>query len=47
MLGRLLARERWIAFLATPATLLHWHRELVARRWDVSDYGTRPARLAA
>jgi transposase InsO family protein len=33
MLARLLPRERWGAFLVTPATLLRWHRELVARRW--------------
>src|SRR5919107_5337544 len=33
MLARLLPRERWAAFLVTPATLLRWHRELVARRW--------------
>src|SRR3954466_7919097 len=32
-LARLLPRERWAAFLVTPATLLRWHRELVARRW--------------
>ena len=33
VLGRLLPRKRWAAFLVTPATLLRWHRELVARRW--------------
>src|SRR3954452_6198776 len=33
MLARLLPRERWPVFLVTPATLLRWHRELVARRW--------------
>ena len=33
MLARLLSRERWSAFLVTPATLLRWHRELVRRRW--------------
>src|SRR5947209_9406703 len=32
-LARLLSRERWSAFLVTPATLLRWHRELVRRRW--------------
>jgi transposase InsO family protein len=32
-LAKLLPRERWDAFLVTPATLLRWHRELVARRW--------------
>ena len=28
VLARLLPRERWRAFLVTPATLLRWHREL-------------------
>jgi putative transposase len=32
-LAKLLPRERWVAFLVTPSTLLRWHRELVARRW--------------
>src|SRR3989441_11365164 len=32
-LAKLLSRERWSAFLVTPATLLRWHRELVRRRW--------------
>src|SRR5215203_5840827 len=33
VLARLLPRERWSAFLVTPATLLRWHRDLVRRRW--------------
>ncbi len=32
-LSRLLPRGRWGAFGVTPATLLTWHRSLVARRW--------------
>ena len=28
-----LPRRAWSSFLVTPATLLRWHRELVARRW--------------
>jgi putative transposase len=32
-LAKLLPRERWAIFLVTPATLLRWHRELIARRW--------------
>ena len=41
MLARLLSRERWSAFLVTPAPLLRWHRELVRRRWT---YPHRPRR---
>jgi putative transposase len=37
-LSRLLPRVRWAAFFVTPATLLRWHRALVARRWT---YPTR------
>jgi hypothetical protein len=32
-LSRLLPRARWAAFFATPATLLRWHRQLLARHW--------------
>jgi len=32
-LPRLLPRARWPVFFVTPATLLRWHRELIARRW--------------
>ena len=32
-LSRLLPRARWPVFFVTPATLLRWHRELIARRW--------------
>jgi len=36
-LARLLPRRRWTEiFLVTPATLLAWHRRLVARRYDTS-----------
>ena len=40
-LSRLLPRPRWSAFFVTPATLLRWHRNLVARRWT---YRRRPGR---
>jgi putative transposase len=32
-LSRALPRQAWSSFFVTPATLLHWHRQLVARRW--------------
>jgi hypothetical protein len=32
-LSRLLPRARWAAFFVTPATLLGWHRSLIAWRW--------------
>ncbi|WP_207232350.1 helix-turn-helix domain-containing protein [Micromonospora kangleipakensis] len=32
-LSQLLPRSRWSTFVVTPATLLRWHRELVARKW--------------
>jgi hypothetical protein len=32
-LSRVLPRERWAVFFVTPATVLRWHRELVARKW--------------
>jgi putative transposase len=31
--SRLLPRPRWGAFIITPATLLRWHRRVVAKRW--------------
>jgi putative transposase len=41
VLARLLPRERWSAFLVTPATLLRWHRDLIRRRLT---YPHRPGR---
>ena len=32
-LSRVLPRQRWTVFFVTPATLLRWHRQLVARKW--------------
>ena len=31
--NRLLPRSMWTLFFVRPATLLNWHRRLVARRW--------------
>src|SRR3954447_26836892 len=41
-LSRLLPRTRWSAFFVTPATLLRWHRQLIARHWTHPH--TRPRR---
>jgi putative transposase len=43
VLARLLPRERWAAFLVTPATLLRWHREL----WPVAGSIRRPGPAGA
>jgi hypothetical protein len=32
-LSRLLPRSCWRIFFVTPATLLRWHRQLIARHW--------------
>src|SRR3954463_7648028 len=32
-LARLQPRPRWATLLVTPATLLRWHRTLIARKW--------------
>jgi len=44
VLSRLLPRERWSAFLVTPAALLRWHRELIRRRWTYPRRDERDAR---
>jgi putative transposase len=34
-LSRLVSRRQWLqVFPVTPATILRWHRDLVARKWD-------------
>jgi len=40
--ARTLPRVRWGAFLVTPATLLRWHKHLVARRWTYARPPGRP-----
>ena len=41
--SRAIPRDRRVAFLVTPATLLRWHRELVRRKWTYRKTG-RPGR---
>jgi transposase len=43
-LTRLLPKPRRLGLLVTPATILRWHRQLVARRWTQKP--TRPGRPA-
>ena len=40
--SRVLPRSRWSAFVITPATLLEWHRRLVANRWTYRQPQGRP-----
>jgi len=43
-LSRLVSRHRWPeVFPVTPATILRWHRNLVARKWDCTSR-RRPGR---
>ena len=49
-LSRLVPRRRWgEVFMVTPATLLAWHRRLVARKWDYASRRPpgRPSTAAA
>jgi transposase InsO family protein len=44
--SRLLPRSIWTMFVVKPATLLEWHRRLVARRWTYRHRaGRRPINL--
>ena len=40
--SRVLSRAQWRAFIVTPATLLRWHRRLVAKRWTFARRVGRP-----
>jgi len=40
--SRLLPRINWSMFVVTPATLLRWHRILVAKRWTYTRPSGRP-----
>src|SRR5437867_4720327 len=41
-LSRILPRPAWSALLASPETLLRWHRELIRRKW--AGHRARPRR---
>jgi hypothetical protein len=44
-LSSLIPRRRWAqVFPVTPATLLAWHRRLIASKWDYSMRRGRPGR---
>jgi len=44
-LSSLIPRRRWAqVFPVTPATLLAWHRRLIARNWDYSTRRVRTGR---
>ncbi len=40
--SRVLPRVRWPSFIVTPATLLRWHRRMIAKRWTYARPVGRP-----
>jgi len=40
--SRILPRAQWQSFIVTPATLLRWHRRLIAKRWTYARPVGRP-----
>jgi transposase len=45
-LARAVGRDRWSSFVVTPATILRWHRRLVAKRWTYPHRPGRPSTAA-
>jgi hypothetical protein len=41
--SRALSRDHWASFMATPQTLIRWHRELIRWKWDPPSARTRAA----
>ena len=47
-LSRLVSRYQWpVVFPVTPATILRWHCDLVARKWDYTSRRAQDGRIAA
>ena len=44
--ARVLGRDRWSMFLVKPATILAWHRRLVANHWTYPHRPGRPSTIA-
>jgi putative transposase len=44
-LARMIDRKRWSAFIVQPATILAWHRRLVADHWTYPHRAGRPSTI--